>query len=230
MVAKKKKKKRVVKVKNIIILFIGLVFVIGSVYIFLTMPIKNVYIKGNSIVLDDEIMKISTLDTYPSFLLTKKSFVLNKILKNPYIQDVKVKKSFGNVVELEVVEYQPISIIGDKLVLSNGACLDNNYDLLDLPILLSEINDKDVFVEFAMKFSKIDVNILRQISEIEYSPVDVDVERFLLYMNDGNLVYVTLTKIEKLNKYDRIRDKLRRKKGIIYLDSGDYVELKTVSS
>ena len=49
-------------------------------------------------------------------------------------------------------------------------------------------------------------NVLRQISQIEYSPVAVDEERFLLYMNDSNLVYITLTKIDKLNKYDKIKE------------------------
>ena len=46
-------------------------------------------------------------------------------------------------------------------------------------------------------------------------------------MNDGNLVYITLTKINKINKYNQIRDKLDGHMGIIYLDAGDYVELKS---
>ena len=45
-------------------------------------------------------------------------------------------------------------------------------------------------------------------------------------MNDTNLVYITLTKIDKLNKYNKIKDALGSQTGIIYLDSGDYVELK----
>ena len=45
-------------------------------------------------------------------------------------------------------------------------------------------------------------------------------------MNDGNLVYITLNKIEKINKYNSIYSSLEGKKGIVYLDSGDYVEIK----
>jgi hypothetical protein len=44
-------------------------------------------------------------------------------------------------------------------------------------------------------------------------------------MDDGNLVYITLTKINKLNKYNDIKDKMDGKIGTIYLDSGDYVEI-----
>ena len=45
-------------------------------------------------------------------------------------------------------------------------------------------------------------------------------------MTDSNYVYITLSKIEKINKYNSIIQKLENKKGIIYLDSGDYVEIK----
>ena len=227
--AQKKKKKKVVKikVKNVIILLSILLAIIGLFYYALTMPVKNIYIKGNEIITDYEIMKQASLDTYPSFILTKKSYLKNTLLKNSYIKDAKVTKKLGNIINLDITEYQRIALTTDnKIILSNGAILENNYNLSDIPILINGINTKEIHLDFALKFSKVDKNILRQISQIEYSPVEVDAERFLLYMNDGNLVYITLTKIEKLNKYNGIKDKLNDKKGIIYIDSGDYVELK----
>ena len=57
-----------------------------------------------------------------------------------------------------------------------------------------------------------------------------ELELFEISMNDGNLVYITLTKIEKLNKYTSIYQEMEGKKGIIYLDSGDYIEVKEDSS
>ena len=45
-------------------------------------------------------------------------------------------------------------------------------------------------------------------------------------MTDYNYVYINLSKIDKINKYNSIVQKLANKKGIIYLDSGDYVEIK----
>ena len=44
-------------------------------------------------------------------------------------------------------------------------------------------------------------------------------------MNDGNYVYITLTKIEEINYYLEIIPKLEDKKGILYLDSGKYFEI-----
>ena len=88
-------------------------------------------------------------------------------------------------------------------------------------------NDIDTIKDkFTSKFSKVDNDILLKISEISYTPNDVDTERFLLKMNDGNEVYITLSKITKINKYNEIYSSMDNKKGIIYLDSGDYIEVK----
>ena len=48
-------------------------------------------------------------------------------------------------------------------------------------------------------------------------------------MDDGNEVYITLTKIEKINKYNEIVEKMDGSHGIIYLDSGDYIEIKNIT-
>ena len=196
-------------------------------YYIITMPIHNIYIKNNKIVTDNEIIKISGLDSYPSFILTKSSDIKKKIKKNKYIDKVKIKKEFGNIITIYIKEYQVIATTKeDKLILSNGLQIDNTYELSDMPILINEIQEKEIYTNFAKKMGKVKKDILRQISEIEYSPVEVDKNRFLLYMSDSNLVYITLTKINKLNKYNRIKDKLEGKIGTIYLDAGNYVELR----
>ena len=46
-------------------------------------------------------------------------------------------------------------------------------------------------------------------------------------MNDGNLVYVTNNRIEMLNNYITIMKKISsEKKGILYLDTGNYFKIK----
>lgn len=223
----KGKKRRVFKVKNILLLLFLFLGIVGLVYYGVTMPVKNVYIKGNYILSDGEIMKISALDKYPSFLLTSSKSIRDKIIKNSYVKDVKISKKFGNVIEVNILEYSAVFSFEDKIILSNGEIIPNTYNLSDVPILLNMIDDSSLLKRTAIKFGGVDANVLRQISEVEYQPVEVDGDRFLLYMNDGNLVYITLTKINKINKYNQIRDKLDGHMGIIYLDAGDYVELKS---
>lgn len=223
----KRRRKRRLKIKNIIIFLIILLFFVGFVYYIITMPIKNIYIKGNNILSDNVILNESGLVDYPSFLLTSSKKTQKKIKANYFVDNVKVKKKFGNIIEINVQEYKIVATIeeDDRIILSNGRIVENIYNIKDIPILTNSVSE-EVYNDFVKKFGDIDNSILRQVSQIEYSPVKVDNSRFLLYMDDGNLVYVTLTKIRKMNKYNDIKDKMSNKKGIIYLDSGDYVELK----
>lgn len=45
-------------------------------------------------------------------------------------------------------------------------------------------------------------------------------------MNDDNVVYITLNKIKEFNDYNKIKDQLGSHKGVLYLDSGNYFEIK----
>ena len=68
-------------------------------------------------------------------------------------------------------------------------------------------------------------NVKNQISEIRYYPNEQDEDRFLLYMIDGNYVYLTLTKFKQINYYEEVLTKLDGKKGILYLDSGNHFQI-----
>ena len=222
-----KKKKRKLRIKNILIFIIIILIIIASIFYCITVPIKNIYIKGNKIITDNEIIEQSKINNYPSFLLTSSFEIKHRLIKNKFIKNVKIRKKIGNIIEINIKEYKPIAIIEEEnqIILSSGNIVDNIYNITDTPILTNAIKE-DIYNIFINKFCKINDDILRQISQIEYSPTDVDDARFMLYMNDSNIVYITLTKIDKINKYNKIKDKMNNKTGIIYLDSGDYIELK----
>lgn len=219
-----KVKKRKLKVKNILILLMLMILLFNIIYCILHIRIKNIYILNNKIVSDKEVINESYLDDYPYYFLTFKSKIKKSLLNNNnYIKDVNVtKKNFK--VYLDVSEYKMLAIYNDKIILENKKLVDNNYKINNLPIITNSI--ENVYDDFVYYFTKIDDNILLKISQIEYTPNEVDKSRFLLYMNDGNSVYITLTRIEKLNKYSSIVSQMDGKLGIIYLDSGDYIELK----
>lgn len=220
---KKKKKKRKINYRNVFIALIILLIIISVFYYAINMPIKNIYIKNNNIISDSEIIHLSGINDYPSFLLTSRKKIKKALEKNEYITKVKVNKKVGNIIEIKVYEVEPIALTKENKIITNmGKTINNNYNLSDIPTVTTEINDINTFAD---KFSKINKSILRQISEIEYSPVEVDNDRYKLFMNDRNIVYITITKITKLNKYNSIKDKLEGRTGTIYLDSGDYVEL-----
>lgn len=227
MAAKKVKvkvtKKRV-NVKRIIIGLLVIIAILLVVAYIINRPIKNIYITGNNIVPDKEIIRLSGLEDYPSYVNTYFMDIAKDVTKNKYIKNVTIKRSDFSKIYLNVEEYQPICIYNDELILSSKEKVVNEYDIDYVPYVINNIDS--IYDKFVTKFSLVTPSTLLKISHIEYVPNEVDNERFLLYMVDSNYVYVTLSKIEKINKYNSIVGKLENKKGIIYLDSGDYVEIK----
>ena len=219
----KVKKKKISYRKVVIALLAFLCLSLFAVYI-VRMPVKNIYIIGNRILSDKKVISISGLGDYPTYLNTYFMDIKSKLLENDYVKTVKIKRKFPNTLYIELEEYKPIAIFEDKVILSSSKMVNNDLEIDYLPYLVNSV--KEVYDDFVIGFSKIDDDVLLKISQIEYSPNDVDKKRFILYMVDSNYVYVTLTRIEKVNKYNSIISELDGKKGIIYLDSGDYVEIK----
>lgn len=227
---KNKKVKRKIKIKNVLLLLV-IIFLLGMLFSYITtIGIKNIYIIGNNILPDKTIIEDAKLKEYPSFILTKTEDIKHNLLKNDYIKEVSITKDYSFKVYIEVKENKVLAKnkSDGKIILENKKEVENIYNLKEVPILINNIDD--IFEDFCIYFSKVNNNILTKISEIEYVPNNVDEQRFLLYMNDGNLVYVTLTRIEKLNKYNSIKDQLGEHEGIVYLDSGDYFEIKEKES
>ena len=112
-------------------------------------------------------------------------------------------------------------IYEDKVILDNK----NEVDLdISLPILVNKVDD-DILDKLISKYESINDEIKLMISEIKYDPNDIDKERFLFTMSDGNYVYITLYKLSSIDEYLKITSTLKDKKGILYLDSGNYFEV-----
>lgn len=215
--------KRRIKVANVLIVLI-LLYVIGFyTYKLIVAPINNIYVSNNIYLTDQEIIDISGIRNYPSFILTTRYQIKKNLLKNDIIDSVKIKKGLDRSVTLEIKEATPLFMYKDKVILSNGEEInDNGYKL---PIIVNTL-DNDTKNKLVDKYQNINDEIKMMISEIEYVPNDIDKERFLITMNDGNYVYITLYKTTSINEYIKIisNKEIKNKKGILYLDSGNYFE------
>lgn len=208
------------------LIFLIFVYIIGFfIYQLFMMPIKHVRILNAKYLSDQEILKISKLDNYPSFLLTMSSSITKKLKSNPLVKNVKVKKKWFCNVYIYLDE-QKVLLYNNSLgqaVLENGKTIDfNKKDVL--PQLINSVPEA-IYNKLIHKMAEVNNDTLLKISEIEYKPNNVDDERFLLSMNDGNYIYLTLYTFEKINTYIDILPTLEDKKGILYLDSGNYFEI-----
>lgn len=187
---------------------------------------KNIIVLNNNYYSDEKIIETAGIEKYPKFILLNTNKIKKKLLELDLIENVIIKKKWNFVLELTIKEKKILYLVRseNKYRLSDNKLYDID-DVLSVPTLINyvpESNEK----KFVEAFKNIDNNIISMISEIEYSKTSYDSDRFLLYMNDGNMVYVTTTKLKSLNKYVDIVKKLENKKGILYLDSGNYFEIK----
>ncbi len=211
--------------KFIIFIFVIFIFVLLFSHM-VKKPVKNIVILGNNMVSDEEIIETGEISNYPSFIKTSGHSVCKKVKKLDFIKDCKVSKKWDYVFEINITEYKILY----KIRSTNEYVLENKTITLDedikgVPLLINYITD-EIAEKLNEKLLEVSSDALSKVSEIEYSPTDYDDKRFILYMSDGNMVYITLPKAENLNKYNDIKKELDGKKGILYLDSGNYFEIK----
>ena len=227
--AKKLVKKTKIKIINLFIVLFVLIGLIFCVKLLLDVPIKNIVIKGTDYLNDDYILELGGIKDYPSFILTPSSKIKNKINKSDYIKKVQVNKKLGFILEIKIDENKELfySVSDEKYVLEDGTKVKDDIITINnrVPRLLNYVPDKK-YKKFLKGMNNISRDTLSKISDIEYKPNDYDKDRFLLYMDDGNSVYLTLTKFKMINHYNEVLSQLEGHKGILYLDSGNHFQIK----
>ena len=222
-------KKRKIKLRNFLIFLLIVIGFIFVVFLIVNIPTKNILIRNTEYLNDDYILELADIKDYPSFILTNSYKVKTKIKKSPYVNDCKVRKKFFNVFEITINEEKPIfyNKNNNKYIFSSGSSISDETisNSFRVPRLNNYVPDKK-YSKFIKEMAKINVDILGKMSDIEYVPNDFDKDRFVVYMDDGNMVYLTLTKFKQINYYNDVVSQLEGRHGILYLDSGNHFEIK----
>ena len=226
--AKKVVKKTKIKLLNVLLVLICIAGISYGIYYSFQIPIKNIVIKNTNYLNDDYIIELAGIKDYPSFLLTRSNKIKKDISKSKYIDKVKVSKKYGFKLYIEVYESNALffDMNKNKYVLENNNLIgtEDIYTNYRVPRLLNYVPDTK-YESFIKNMGKIDKNVLSKISDIEYKPNDYDKDRFLLYMDDGNMVYLTLTKFKAINHYIEVLAQLENHKGVLYLDNGNHFKI-----
>ncbi len=220
----KRRKVRYGRVFIVLVCFACFAFILSKC---LDIPIRNIYIEGNVYLTDQEVIELAGIQNYPSIIKTMKSDMVRKLKNDPRIASARIEKKKGKEIHIKIIENYPLfynQTIG-KTILSNLKVIEEKWNA---PVLLNYVPDT-IYDSFQKKMQEIDSTILERVSEIIYQPSNVDEERFLFIMRDGNYVYLTLEKLENINNYVSIYaefiSKYGNKKGILNLDSGQYFTL-----
>ncbi len=209
------------------ILFIIVIFILIVFFNYLLkIRLKSIVVLGNNYYTDEEIIEKAGIEKYPKFVFINSALIRKKLLKLDLIDDVKVNKKYDFTITIDIKEKKILYYDrADDMYMLSDYKKYNLDNVLGSATLINYI-PSDIETKFLKEINKIDENILKLISEIEYSKTEYDKERFLLTMNDGNQVYISINKFNVINKYIDIVKKLDNKKGILYLDSGNYFEIK----
>ncbi len=222
--------KKIVKRRKLKLISIFLFVLIAIVLYFfikfsLEFKIQNIYIHNTKYLNDEYIIELAGIEEYPSFILSFSNKLENSLLESPYIKNATVKKAFLGIINIYIEESEVLFYkeYDKKYVLDNFIEVDNLlYDFSSVRVI-NYIPDT-IYSTFLSKFANIDLEVREKISQIKYDPSEYDDSRFLLYMIDGNYVYITITKMDSLNYYNEIYPTLEGKKGVLYLDSGNHFQ------
>ncbi|MBR1417251.1 MAG: FtsQ-type POTRA domain-containing protein [Bacilli bacterium] len=227
---RRKRKKRKLNIKGILMLLLIITLIVSFIVFIFNIKITQIEINGTNLITDTEIIEKAQIKDYPKLFSISSSTLSSRIKELDLVNDCKVKKNlYGkltiNIDEATIIFYNKVN---NKIVLSNQKEIDNSSKYLGIPTLLNYVPN-DVYSSLINGLKIIDKDILRLVSEIEYSPSktqngeSMDDERFILRMNDGNTVHINIVNIKKLNNYmDIISSTIsnfEEKSGILYLDS-----------
>ena len=225
---KKIVKKRKIKLLPFLIFLLVLSVLSFSVYLLFQIRVQNIIVTGTNYIEDDTILELAKVKDYPRFLLTSSYKTRKYLIKDPYIKDAKLIKKHPFTFEIKIDEAKPLFYN-----MNNNSYIFDNFEkvkdskveyIFRVPRLLNYVPDKK-YKLFVENMDKVNADILSKISDIEYQPNDYDKDRFLLYMDDGNMVYLTLTKFKMINHYNEVLRQLENHKGILYLDNGNHFKI-----
>ncbi len=222
---KTRKQKKRLKIRyDRIFLCLFLLFLIGTiVWGILNKPITNIYVSGNKHLKDQTIIDEAGLRNYPSTLTFSTMNISKKLMRHELIDRAKVYRTGFRSITIKIEEDTPLFYdkYKSKTVLSSGKKVKTKYEA---PLLLNYTPVK-IHKQLVANLTMIHDDVFSRISTIKYDPNEVDEGRFLISMSDGNYVYLSINKFDQLNNYIKIMRKFENKKGILYLDSGEYFKV-----
>ncbi len=225
---KSKKKNRKLRIFILFVGFISLLFFLIALLFTKVLDIKTkaIIIHGNDIITDSEVLELTNMIDYPNFFKVSDKNIKRELKKQGFIEDVKIKRNILLQIHIYIKEKKPLFIREDSnmIVFDKNSEIENDLNRnLNIPYLINYVPNTK-YDDLIEKLKKIDYNLLKKISQIKYEPTKYDEDRFILYMNDSNRVYINLPKFKNFNDYDKMVTKFEGKTGKLYLDSGNYFE------
>lgn len=166
------------------------VIIAGVLALFVTKSdfflIKNVNIKGNSIIKTEAILKDADSFKGENLLFIKENNVISKIKSNPYIDNVTIKRSLPKTLEIDVTEKNVAYYFKGK----------ESFDILSSDLILLE------------KSNKIDDKNLIEITGLKKD--DLKIGEYVASGDSFTILKTTLDELYKIQKSNKSKFKVTK--------------------
>ncbi|WP_404409027.1 cell division protein FtsQ/DivIB [Jeotgalibacillus malaysiensis] len=223
---RKRANRRLVGVVLLFVFMIIIVLYFQSPY----SKVQNIQITGNSGISKDQAVQLSGISTGDPYWTLNTEEAENRLKDNKMIKDAEIKRDLPLNVEVIIEEFDKVALSREGQLYR--AVYENGFIGEPLPVqdidfsapVLNGFQQGQIVNDLASALSDLPGNVLNSISEVHYSPSEVDSNRIIIYMNDGFEVHAVIpTLVEKMTHYPSIVSQLDPEvRGIIDLEVGSY--------
>ncbi len=131
-----KKTKKKIRLSGVIFMLLTIYLLGMLLYYFITLPVKSINIKGNSLLTDSQIISESKIDYNNSIFKLSTNKIKNNLLKNPLVESVNISRNLKGTINIDIKESKILfyNILTKKLVLSNGKEMEDTGDYVGFPV------------------------------------------------------------------------------------------------
>lgn len=217
--------------------FRGLIFLIIIVIFYAVSSLSRlsvVYFEGLEVVSRSALIELGEISENPWFITLNLNRIRERLEIHPLIEQASVRRKGVNSLTINVTEVQIVGCVdveGElRYILATGETLRECHKVAvscsDVIIRgLSELDlEGNILSLFVNSLMEVEEVIISLIQEINYEPKHGDINRFSIFMKDGNTVKVnSYTMVEKLKLYPALAlqsDEI----GTFHLDVGVFFE------
>lgn len=202
------------------------VLIIVLVYFLLpSSKVKAVSVSGTNYLTNDQVEEISGITYNSRYFLTFPNVIEKRVNESPMIESCKVKLLKNNIIQIIVVEKEPVGYRYEDdvayILFSDGSKTELTSSLMNLvsriPFIVGFTTDEQTHL-LTSALAKVDASMLEEISEIRQYSLEYDDETLEIQMREGGYFFTDYYSIELINRYHETYVQLENKDYCIYAE------------
>lgn len=227
---KQRQKNLLTRLITLILLFSFAILVV----VYFISPLSKVdmlSVSGTKEVADQEIIDVSQIksgDNLWKVFFERKEISKNLLSELPQVKSMKISFDGLNDYIIKIEEYQTVAYLAEENkyynILENGKIVNESRKVsIGNPPIFKSFEENKALKAMIEQYKLLNENIQNSISEVEYTPSEIDDYLIKLYMNDGNEVVASIPSFaEKMIYYPDMVKKIGDQKGTFNIEVGAY--------